>query len=222
MPARDDEQQTHYLTKVLLEGIGEKRTYRPKSLDIYVADVEAAIDRFDYQMRWCRANNLRFPCLVDIKASPIPLDLSNSPYGVELVDAKEGFWHWFPLDRPFEAQSYLGDFRYELFGPREVTGFLKEGLFRFLFTRFKARKSDISKSPGIWFCVRTQTHGLRVHYTPSYFINWSGVFRSPTSPVHGCIQPGLYKFGVMGRDYPFRFDPADFSIPPRKEAELFL
>lgn len=68
--------------------------------------------------------------------------------------------------------------------------------------------------------VHTQTAGLRVHYTPSYFFTPNQVLGAPTTPVDGWVQPGRYKFGAMGKGFPLKFDPADFDIPPQTEAHL--
>ncbi len=72
------------------------------------------------------------------------------------------------------------------------------------------------------FTVHTATSGLRIHYTPAYFINWSNVFGSPTSPVAGWLQAGRYKFGGMDASANFRFDNANFDSPPLTSATLVL
>jgi hypothetical protein len=67
----------------------------------------------------------------------------------------------------------------------------------------------------------TSTHGLRVHYSPAYFINPNLVFGSRTSPVNGTIQPGRYIFGVAGPGISgVKFSPAEFDIPDATQADL--
>jgi len=72
------------------------------------------------------------------------------------------------------------------------------------------------------FTIHTAQPGLRVHYTPAYFINWSNVFGSPTSPVAGWLQAGRYKFGGMDANGNFKFDNANFDAPPLTSAQLVL
>jgi hypothetical protein len=105
--------------------------------------------------------------------------------------------------------------------PRKALEFLRERLLIFLTNRFAARRSDVSTTPGLPFRVVTRTPGLRVHYSPAYFFNAWGIFGAPTPTVHGWIQPGRYRFGVMGAGWAEpSFDRADFDVPGLSEAQL--
>ena len=55
-------------------------------------------------------------------------------------------------------------------------------------------------APGCSFEVSSNSTGLRVFWSGSYFIS-ANYFKHPTSPVFGVLQSGTYIFGVDGGDY---------------------
>src|SRR5215470_8597670 len=63
------------LTDRLLKNIGGKRDYVSQPLEIYAADVESAVERFDAQTRFCNEHKIGFPCIS--LPAPIPVDWSN-------------------------------------------------------------------------------------------------------------------------------------------------
>jgi len=228
-PTRDDIDEAKLLTDGLLLNVGTgERQYVSKKLDIYLADVEASVDSFDFQLQFVRRYDERFPCLVQSEAAPIPVTLEKLTglfwilrearmeyeFG-NLYSNLQRSW----LEAIVRLYEHSG-VRIQLFKYAEVIDHFRYGLERFLVTRFSARCSDISESPGLFFHVYTRSHGLRVHYSPSFFIEWR-VLGSPTSPVGGWIQPGLYRFAAEGPHCRFTIDAASYEIPPRTEAHLF-
>jgi hypothetical protein len=207
----------------LLDNIGSgEREYTSQELGIYVADVEIAIDSFDLQLKLLRRFDRGFPCIVHPDTGAIPISLAGIAWPNWLVsEAQSGpFLEEFFFPRPRDLWWEIIDRLYERSGfqvkrleQSEAIGFLHHGLVRFLTTRFSARRSEMSRSPGVFFSVFTRRRGLRVHYSPSFFIEWR-VFGSPTSPVRGWIQPGLYKFATEGYRFPLAVDPGDYKIPP--------
>jgi hypothetical protein len=227
-PRDEDTYQAKLTADRLLNNIGTgERQYTSEKLDIYLADVESTVDSFDLQLRLLRRYELGFPSIVHQETEPIPISIA----GI--------FWpNWFVSEIQFEPflEEFLfmprrvwleisgrlyenSGFKVELMEYEKTIQYLRRGLEQFLATRFSARRSDISQSPGLFFRVFTRRRGLRIHYSPSFFIEWR-VFGSPTSPVGGWIQPGLYKFAAVGHRFPFTVDPGDYEIPPRTEAHL--
>lgn len=221
LATEDHADQARKLTNSLLEGIGNvERQYCPTSLDIFVADVEADIDRLNLQLSYCYDHRLSYPCLDDFNSGPVPLDMT---FVVEMfLWSFDSFSYHSALELLRRNASFFDNWqlRYSEYSADEVVGFLNTRLFDFLTTRFSARQSNISTRPGLPFRVITQRHGLRVHYSPSYAMKPSRVFGSPTSPVDSWIQPGKWKFGAVGPNFKLRFDPADFDVPPLTEAHL--
>jgi hypothetical protein len=218
----DHERHAKALAERLLKNVGGgKRVYLSQPLDIYVADVEAAADRFDAQLQFCLRFKLGFPC-VFIPAL-VPVDWSSI-----IPSLKTDSWRWLTrvaepgrFEKAWHSLPSFGRFGgIKLVRPLDALRSLREGLVQFLTVRFSARKSNISAGPGLRFRVITRTHGLRVHWSPAYFFNPNNVFGSPTSPVDGWIQPGKYKFGAVGPNFPLRFDSATFNIPPLTQATL--
>lgn len=212
----------------LLEHVGEDareyvpREYAPQNPGLFTADIEASIDRFSVQLALCRREGLGFPCFLDPESDPVPMDWSEN---IDLVG--ESCVRSFS-DRRLASYKGLSpaDFLprgqpYALYEPSKVVEFLRRGLTTFLTARFRGGGGpNLYMSSGLKFTVITKRDGLRVHYSPSYFLSWGNVFGSPTSPVFGWIQPGRYKFGAIGRGFPFRFDSADFDVPPQTQAHL--
>jgi hypothetical protein len=186
-----------------------------------LADVIASAESFRIQWKWCREQQIGMLCLDDPISGPIPIDwLGNiAGYGYGIIQASLlGY-------REVATRLESGDFvdnvvlPLALIGPDEAQQRFTNGLTDFVSVRGAGSRGQGYTSTGLKFRVVTQTRGLRVHYSPSYFISWK-VFGAPTSPVEGWIQPGQYKFGAVGTNYAFRYDPADFEIPPRTEAIL--
>jgi hypothetical protein len=228
----DIEQATALAEELLLKVDEGPREASTRHYQIRIADVEAAIDRFSFQFRYCIDYGLPFPCLQtadDLNALPIPVDwasfiplwlqtpyfhlLHDFPYLIDRFGQDEG---WFQTKR----------FRASVHDPIEVKGFIKNRLTQFLTPRFRAYKPpepSTTAFTGLRFQVNTAKHGLRVHYSPAYFYDPTNVFGSPTSPVVEWIQPGRYLFGVIdhGELMP-RFDPAEFDIPTHTHAQLVI
>jgi hypothetical protein len=221
----DDRKQAEYVVGKLFAARDEgRRESYLEPMDIFLADVEAAFDRYLLLDRFCRDEGIPFPSLPTRggEGVPIPIDWSFLwPFWPEpfRVFSPRRFWSdffgypWTPWSEPFGPV--------EPSKPDEAAGHLRKRLQGFLETRFSARQSNISQSPGLKLKVVTQTHGKRVHKSPAYFFNPNLYFAAPTTPVVGWIQPGRYIFGVQGpRDPQPLFDSAEFDIPPTTSARL--
>lgn len=186
-----------------------------------LADVIASAETFRIQWKWCREQQIGMLCVDDPISGPIPLDWLGSivGYGYGIVQASLiGY-------REIATRLESGDsienvvLPLALVDPDEAQQKFENGLTDFVSVRGAGSQGPGYTTTGLKFRVVTQTRGLRVHYSPSYFMSWR-VFGAPTSPVDGWIQPGQYKFGAVGTNYSFRYDSADFEIPPRTEAIL--
>lgn len=220
-PPMDHARDAKALTDRLLSDLGSSsRAYISQPLEIYVADVEAAVDRLDTQVRFCNRRNLGFPCIV--LPEPTPVDWS-SLFALFEPDDWPNFrsvqnYEWLSSMGPLPIFDILGGIKHV--APAEAISLFRQRLTTFLTVRFSARQSNISANPGLNFRVITQGVGLRVHWSPAYFFDPNNVFGSPTSPVDSWIQPGKYIFGAAGPTFPLKFESAQFDIPPLAQATL--
>lgn len=220
-PPMDHTRDAKVLTDRLLKNIGDNRDYISQPLEIYAADVEAAVDRFDAQTKFCNEHQIGFPCIS--LPAPIPVDWSNlfAFFGHDIwpnLQAPKKY-EWFnQTGSSLSLFNRLGGIKHVSFA--DATSYFRERLLTFLTVRFSARESNISTNPGLTFRVITQGIGLRVHWSPAYFFNPHNVFGSPTSPVDAWIQPGKYIFGAVGPTVSLQFDAAEFDIPPLTQATL--
>jgi|FLYL01.1.fsa_nt_gi hypothetical protein len=228
-------EQAKRLTERLLrivENIGQQEPeYSLEPQGIYIADVEAAVERFAWQLWACREFGYGFPCLELEEAEPVPVDILG-PYGPDTwrfwppwlerywLETMHLLWEAWRRGRRAKRPPHIFDFKISEHSLSETKGFFASHLVSFLTSRFRAQQFSGSASPGLRLKVVTHRHGLRVHYSPAYFFNPWNVFGSPTSPVYGWIHPGRYMFGAMGPRFPLTFDPANFDIPPCTEARL--
>jgi hypothetical protein len=202
-----------------------ERQYESRPLGIFQADVEADVERFSLQVKFCLDNERLFPCLVMASGDPLPIDFT---FGAGFYTSPGPQWNLichYDTHRIFldiQGQCFEGPTVYSrAFPPEETKGFFKSRLQRFLASRFKSTEEAESDRPGLPLRVVTRKSGLRVHYSPAYFFNPALVFGSPTSPVSGFIQPGRYIFGVVGGDLPKpTFISAEYDIPPTEEVHL--
>jgi hypothetical protein len=75
------------------------------------------------------------------------------------------------------------------------------------------RIDDPYGPPGTLITVQTRRRGLRVYYSPFYWLTDDRVFGAPTTPVQGYLEPGDYRFGCSGRGQTMSWDPGRFEIP---------
>jgi hypothetical protein len=186
-----------------------------------LADVVASAESFRIQWKWCREQKIRMLCLEDSVSGPIPIDWLGSIAGYGYGFVRASLLGYKEVATRLESGESIENvvLPLALVDPDEAQQRFENGLTDFVSVRGAGSQGPGYTSAGLKFRVVTETRGLRVHYTPSYFISWR-VFGAPTSPVDGWIQPGQYKFGAVGTNYTFRYDSADFEIPPRTEAIL--
>lgn len=219
----DDRKQAEYVVKRLFaaRGVGRRESYL-EPMEVFLADVEAAFDRYLLTDGICREAKIPFPCMRAGDGVPIPIDWFPMwwPFWPEPVPPSL-LWRELIYDRRNFARMLEEFVLVEPSSPEEAAGYLRTRLQGFLEIRFSARRSNISQSPGLKLTVQTQTHGKRVHKSPAYFFNPHLYFAAPTTPVVGWIQPGRYVFGVQGPGDPQpQFDSAEFDIPPTTQAAL--
>jgi hypothetical protein len=195
---------------------------------IFVADIAADLDRLGQFMRmYWKFDD--FPCLVD-EYGPLPIDLSTFGPIFSFMKMSSAT----PL---FAFSEAFTDLKFEGVAVGKIKQILYKRVTQFLTVRYSidedespmrrfaslgAAHSGFGNGPTgyLSFQVQTRLNGLRVHYSPSYLIDWSNVFGSPTTPVDGWIRPGRYKFGAMKQDGTFVIDNANFDIPPLSAASL--
>jgi hypothetical protein len=183
--------QARTLTDRLLKGIEQgERDYIAEPLGIHLADVEASVERFGFQLRFCKEFGEAFPCLQSGDEDPVPIDFLGL-YGPTFWPYMEPYWFELPhmarvfFREWFEKPWWSLQFRLSEHKPSEAKGFFGGRLVGFLAARFSASRWSAAASPGLQFKVLTQNHGLRVHYSPAYFFNPWNVFGSTTSHVYG-------------------------------------
>jgi hypothetical protein len=195
--------------------------------EVFLADVEQAFDRFTAHYLYSQFSGEPMYC-VNTESGIIPVDL-NIPW---IDPGRFGFdwrrWTDFIRGAALTLEvtfNMRGRRRYRVreTEPEETLEAIGTAAREFLAVRFSARRSDISEDPGLRFEVSTHSRGLRIHYSPAYFVNTHLVFGSPTTPVRRWIQPGRYVFGVVGRGLPLQFDlDSHYDVPPDTHAELFV
>jgi hypothetical protein len=200
-------------------------SYFSVPVPIFLADVESDVNRFGVQLRFCIEHQLSFPCCKIGNADPIPLDWT---FGADIPESRRhALLHCFSGTPPFadlnKKESFFDQSKAEIATeePAKVKGYFKNRLTHFLTSRFKFAKANASPSSGLSFTVLTASLGLRVHYSPAYFLNPNLVFGSPTTPVSRILQPGRYVFGVAGVGFASpKFSDAEFDVPPETQAHL--
>jgi hypothetical protein len=195
---------------------------------IALADVEADVDQFTDQYKYCSENSLSMPCFEDNKTEPLPINLAGIVYPsirssavYQKYDLAQAMLTLLPEQVSEIAES--SGLAYSEYSPEDARNFFSRRLRKFLVPRVKTSNAkDTRRAPhqGLRFKVHTYKSGLRVHYMPAYWFNPNQVFGSPTTPVEGWITPGRYRFGAVGRTYSLRFDDGEFDIPPAEEAHL--
>jgi hypothetical protein len=86
--------------------------------------------------------------------------------------------------------------------------------------KLREPRPDLEPNESLEVQVVCRTQGLRIHWSPAYFIKWT-VFGSPTTPVVGHLRPGRYVFAGDGSPLTdVTQDDGVFSIPPTYCAAL--
>jgi hypothetical protein len=207
-----------------------------------MGDVEFAIEELHNVLMWANQAQTRIACVrEDDGFAPV----IGVPLGRALLRR-------FPLDHlpphfGFSHESFLYE---RLLGqflrpdeilwalPGEVAEMIFFPLMKFLTVRFQwlagnpgfqnalqspgAPDSPQSVSPYLPFTVETLTSGLRIHYSNTFIINFNHVFGAPTTPLHGWILPGIYRFAGMDKAGGFLFDRAAFTTSSGGTANLMI
>lgn len=167
------------------------RVVESSDLRSQLGDVELSVERYALQDEMLRENGLPTP-VVRMNDDYVPVDLGIANMGYAPAHSVEGIVGAFN-----EAPSTL---RTDLVNSTSAEKGFKRGLNRFLSTRlFPAKPPPQRQSTlvgGYQFTVTTRTPGLRIHYSPAYFINQRRVFGLPSTPVSARLQPGRYIFGA--------------------------
>lgn len=85
-----------------------------------------------------------------------------------------------------------------------------------------AASSTNANNPYLPFEVRTQSTGLRIHYTKSFLLTYDDVFGAPSTPVKGWILPGIHRFAGVDSSGRMHFDGGLFATPPVDGAVLMI
>jgi|SRR5271163_5118341 len=220
----------------VLTGFGEaiyKDFHRPPTA-LFLADVEYEIEKLKAEVFvWNQHLRNEYPCIADMDGL--------IPVSIRVGWPRFYLWNALWGDAPEQLRKYYQARQVELvFSPMSnVLENVRKRLTKFLSVRsnedeapepMRARAVGAAPSgftqppnPYLPFEVHTRESGLRVHYSPAYFLDWSHVFGTPTTPSNGWIMPGRYKFGGMRMNGDFLVDnSANFDIPPLSEAHLVL
>jgi hypothetical protein len=171
-----------------------------------LGDVELSADRYAQQDRQLSRLGLPTPAVL-LGRDWIPVDLGVDNWRDVPENVARGL-----LDS-FAASPT--SFHRDLVDQGHAENGFKEGLRRFLKSRvFPAdtRASPPHASGGFMFEVSTNSAGLRVHYSPAFFINSRTVFGLPSTPVQARLQPGRYVFGAYPPDCGY-WSNEEYDVP---------
>lgn len=191
--------------------------------EVPLADVEADVQAFASILKFYRAAGRHAVLCRKMPTGPsIPVHIFDAwPLWRASLESKSG--RYLPLDElPEDVLKAINKLELTFEPVKEAIASFDSRLQDFLTARFSARQSNISKNPGHQIEVHTLQSGERVHYSPAYFQKVSTVFGSPTTPVPGWIQPGLYTFSLMKTVGIMAFDPGQYSIPPSMKIHLMV
>lgn len=188
------------------------RKFAAEDYDIYLPDVQLASEQFGAQVLLFERLRLGVPCIRTGEPGNVPMPIAAVP------------------DRG--TSNGLGDLLTATeiktvglvnLSPRDAVNAFRERLTGFLEARFSARQSNISALPGLPFTVTTRSAGLRVYYTPVYWLSRVHVLNYPSPVVMGYVQPGRFYFGAAlpGLQPSFDFS-ACYGVPPDTQAYLAM
>ncbi|QDU66248.1 hypothetical protein Pla86_13140 [Planctomycetes bacterium Pla86] len=199
--------------------------------DVFLADVELSVERFRsmlYQLREAGVGEI--PCLIRSGGDPVAIDWSTQLEMAGFYESNRLSTHDLGLRRGHIADllNHLASRWFsspstpatQLVSSGELLRSFSRRLVDFLQARFDARRSDISGDPGMRFTVHANRNGLRVFYSPAYFVCPHTVFGSPTSPVVQWLQPGRYIFALEEPGGLTYWDHGEYDVPPRHTATL--
>jgi len=223
----------------LLNGFGQsKRQYKRERTSFPSGDVEFDIERLSTSVYfWTSGVETAYPCAVD-SDGPVPIMMT---FMGKLFPSG---WEGFPEPAYYLFLEGTLNF-YETknvnivkLSVNDLRSSLRERLSRFLSVRSREDEAPTPRfatavgaapagfttrsNPYLDLEVHTHESELRIHYTPSYFIDWTNVFGSLTTPSTGWILPGRYKFGAMRANGDFLIDKGNFDVPPTTAAHLVL
>lgn len=194
-----------------------------RSTNVFVADIEYDCVRLQRQIHALRLRskltNFLYGIMLADRNQPVPVDYDWLADYVELRRPGSSLRDIARLHRELPLEKVSAE--------TAVQGFI-EALESFL--RARIRGSESGPPPGftgpntprpmLAFRVHTKQPGGRVHFTRAYYQSYRNVFGSPTTPVVGWIDPGIYGFLVeyVGGQ-PF-FDPGVYDVPPSTDAHL--
>lgn len=227
-----DSSRAANLAAKLVGGFLTGKPILPERTDIFVADIAFSLERYSsfIYRRWRFADA---PCLID-NDGPTPVDISTLPLG--FMKPPE------PTMTPLRYLITLFGEQLEFVGVEveKIKAILQERVTSFLSVRYStdehqgparavggmvgAAPAGFTNWPTGYLKIQVQTaqSGLRIHYSPSYLIDWTNVLGAPTTPVDGWIRPGRYKFGGMRSDGTLLIDNTNWNVPPQRTMSLIF
>ena len=207
---------------------GERRHIRtwPIPLD----DVVEAFDGLDDDVRIVEEGRLPgLPVIYGIHDDDIPVTIAIS----EILPDRGGL----SLDSPRYRSWFferIARFRSDFLDVRVARETMRHLAARFIASRIAGIREIGEHSttavrlqlngqvtPGCHFSVRTNSPGLRVHWSGAYRIS-RNYFSHPTSPAQSVLQSGVYVFGVDGGAYTsVQWDKSKVTLPgPQTSIQL--
>jgi hypothetical protein len=239
----DPEKQAQEVAEQLTENLGRSENLpysRSRERPLLLGDVEFAMEELHSLLLWVNTyagDRVRIPCVQD-REDTVPI--IGLPISASLLGRNPDF---FLRQRQYPWLFEESILR-RLFGrrspkivwskPSEAPEMVLSPLRKFLAVRFQwiadnpefrslgAASSMKANNPYLPFTVRTKTHGLRIHYSTTFAINFNNVFGAPTSPLNGWILPGIHKFAGMDSSGSFYYDRGTFTTPPDFSAKLMI
>lgn len=220
------------------------RRYAKEAEGVPIKDVVANVGQLTTELTLARRWDDGVLCLKLPQGEIAPISMTASlgwPFwplmlplaSADLIEIWENFFPFPPFRfwRELVRQASRLEERFVVTSTREAEEGVGRGLNEFLSYRFAGMKKwaewiqgigtpVVGPGGGLQMQVSCRTHGLRIHISCAFFINWV-FFGSPTTPVTSYVLPGRYIFAGDGPMLPtFTQDAGVFCIPPTYQATL--
>lgn len=169
---------------------------------VFIADVTDNATRFYRQAAIFDEMNEKMPCIAmgDFEYAPIEVFQPSPLFHDYPRLFYPGFlYYWREVIRrsPYRTKLTGDGEQVQFFSPREALRFVRNGVSRFLSSRFSGISSLTAYAP-VSFTLYNQNPNHQIYYSSPYYFQTSNVFGGPSSPVTQRVHPGIYIFGVMG------------------------
>lgn len=195
-PEEDAERLADQFVSTPLEALAEALGHEDQ--EVGLADVHDSVASYDEQERLLTEMGEGVPCVEVSGDYPIPIALFP---GYAFAGESYLAHQYVRAALQRTTRSRYGDAAVEPYAPEKARWFLRNRLAAFLVPRLRkpaeAKPTPVSNITN--FTVETRgRQGLRIHYTPAYFVQSTLPFGATLStPVDSVLRPGTYMFGAL-------------------------